>query len=496
MSKRIKNLLIAGSVILVLAVAMVVLLTLPQAEEPGDTTDADEAIVLLEKGEDITVSSVDVTYDGEAFRLYVDEDGQWAIEGYEDLPVDASAIDTLTGYFLTLEADKLVVESTDSPEDFGLDTPSATYTVTYQDGSTFSFEVGNMEPGGDGYYFRQQDDENIYLIGTYKAGLFRSDVRTYVNKTLVTTPTINEGDENGASIIIQAELSGSVRDQAITLHSITEETADEFPYYGYYISSPYRVGISTDSELETIIGELRTVDALHAEILHPTAEQIQACGLSDPYSQLSIDLAIETYTEDKNGNKTYSTYNPQSYTVRFGNQDENGYYYAMLDGVNAIYAVTADAVPWIAYQYDDIASNVLFMLDIVDIASVSITYDEQPHTFELTHLDNVAEGEETMKVALDGQSLDVTQFRRLYQVLMNMPRVGSATKPDKEPAVIIELVNTAGESVVRANLYKDSANTYACEQLNGEVYAVAASTVENLIEQTDRYLSGKTVSVN
>ena len=90
---------------------------------------------------------------------------------------------------------------------------------------------------------------------------------------------------------------------------------------------------------------------------------------------------------------------------------------------------------------------------------------------------------------------DTTQFRKLYQVLMNVPRIGAAEKPDEDPAVIIKVVTNDGDTVVHAKMYKRSASTYACEQLNGEVYAVSASTVEDLLEQVDNYIAGKNVSV-
>ena len=497
MSKRLKNLLIAGSVLLVLVAAVVVLLLLPPAEEPKDNTDndKDESVVLLEKDEKITVSSIDVTYDGEDFRLYADKDGQWLIDGYEDLPVDATAVENVVEYMLKFEVDKQVVESTDSPADFGLEKPAATYTATYSDDSTHMWYIGDKEPGGDGYYLQQQEDEAIYLIGTYKGGLLLSDVRNYVDTILVTTPSINEDDENGASTIVKAELSGRVRDQAITLHSITTDTADEFPYFGYYISKPYRVGVSTASDLETTIGELRTVDALAAEVLHPTDKQIEKYGLDDPYSRLTIDLAIETYEEDEDGNRTYSTYNPQSYDVRFSEKQKDGYYYAIRSDVDAIYQVSADAVPWIAYEYDDIASDVLFMRDITTIDTIVFELNGETYDVDLTHIEDAAEGEANMTVQVNGKTADVMQLRRLYQVMMDIPRSGAAESVSGDAFFTIELIDLDGKTVERAKFYKRSASTYACEQLNGEVYAVASSSVENLIEQFERYLDGKVVTV-
>ncbi len=497
MSKHIKTLIIIGVAVLLLVAATVVLLLLPQQEGDPDESQKDTTVVLQEKGEKVTVTSIEVTYQDQTYRLHTDKDGEWLIKDYEDLPVDASAVKTITGYMLSLKADKKVHDSTEKPEDFGLDKPAAVYHATYSDGTDYSFEVGDAAPSGDGYYLRQQDDAAIYLIGTYKGGLFCDDVRAYVSTTMVTTPSINADDKNGASTILKAEISGTAHKEMLRYHSITDKVADEFPYSNYYISKPYRIGVSLDSEVETLVSEIRTLSALNAEILHPTDKQIKECGLDKPSTELELELAILTYDTDENGDiDEYRTYNYMKHNVIFGGTTKEGYYYAMVDGIDVIYCVTKESIPWIDMTYNDIAADTLFFRDISTVGSISISYDGKQHTFDLTHLKDVDANEENMRVTIDGKKTgDTAQFRRLYQVLMNVPRIGSATKPKEDPAVTVKVTNTDGEIVVNAKLYKRSASTYACEQLNGEVYAVSAATIEDLLEQTDNYIAGKTVSI-
>ena len=497
MSKRIKTLIIVGVAILLLVAAVVVLLMLPEIKEQGGD-EKDDSIVLIEKGDKVTVTSVSVTYNGEDYRLYTDKDGEWLIENYEDLPVDTVSIDSLTDYMLSLKADKKLHDSTDSPADFGLEKPVATYRVTYNDGSEYAFEVGNKSPSNDGYYLRQQGDEAIYLIGTYKGSLFCDDVRAYVETTMVTTPAINADDKNGASTILQAQISGTAHKEVLCYHSITEKVSDEFPYSSYYLSKPYRIGISLYSDVETMVSEIRTLNALKAEILYPTDEQIKECGLDNPTTKLELELAIRTYDTDEDGKITnYRNYNYMKYDVIFGGTTEEGYYYAMVDGVDVIYCVSKDSVKWIDMEYDDIASDTLFMRDITTIGSISMTYNGAEHTFELTHKNTTDVNEENLRVTIDGDKTgDTTQFRKLYQVLTKVPRIDSATKPDEDPAVVIKVFTTDGKKVVHAKMYKRTASTYACEQMNGEVYAVSASTVEDLLEQTDNFVAGKNVSVS
>lgn len=497
MSKRIKTLIIAGIAILVLVAAVVVLLLLPEIKEQNEE-EKDESVVLIEKGDSVTVTSVSVTYKGESYRLYTDKDGDWLIEGYEDLPTDLTSVDTLTDYMLSLKADKKLHDSTESPADFGLEEPAATYHATYSDGSEYSFEVGNQAPSNEGYYLRQKDDPAIYLIGTYKGSLFCDDVRNYVETTMVTTPAINADDKNGASTILQAQISGTAHDQLLCIHSITDKVSDEFPYSSYYLSKPYRIGVSLDSDVETTVSEIRTLNALKAEILRPTAEQIKECGLDKPTTKLELELAIRTYDTDEEGKITsYRNYNYMKYDVIFGDTTEEGYYYAMVDGVDVIYCVSKDSVKWIDMSYDDLASDTLFMRDITTIGSISMTYNGATHTFKLTHKDTTDVNQENLTVQIDGDKKgDTTQFRKLYQVLAKVPRIGSATKPKEDPAVIIKVVTTDGTTVVHAKMYKRSASTYACEQMNGEVYAVSASTIEDLLEQADNYVAGKNVSVS
>lgn len=117
-------------------------------------------------------------------------------------------------------------------------------------------------------------------------------------------------------------------------------------------------------------------------------------------------------------------YNVSAHTVKLGNKDENGNYYCTVDDVQVIYLVSSGAVPWAELQYDDVADPMLFVTDIQNVDSITITNQGTETTFKLEHFPDETEADDKMKVTLDGKQMDTKNFRRLYQLMMSISRTG------------------------------------------------------------------------
>lgn len=71
---------------------------------------------------------------------------------------------------------------------------------------------------------------------------------------------------------------------------------------------------------------------------------------------------------------TIITWPPHTITV--GNKDEDGNYYVMADDIPVIYLVSSSSISsWVSLQYDDVADTMLFMENIVNVKSISLTVD-------------------------------------------------------------------------------------------------------------------------
>lgn len=67
----------------------------------------------------------------------------------------------------------------------------------------------------------------------------------------------------------------------------------------------------------------------------------------------------------------------------------------------------------------------LFVTDIQNVDSITITNQGTETTFKLEHFPDETEADDKMKVTLDGKQMDTKNFRRLYQLMMSISRTGA-----------------------------------------------------------------------
>ena len=509
MSKRVKTLLIVLLVVVVLGGTLTALLLNPPAkeEEASSTPEVDESVQLVDKTSKdddktaVTVKKVEATVGKETFVISPNKEKALCVEKYKDLPISTEAIEALTNSLLDVRADKKVVDKAANPADFGLDKPKATYTVTYSDNTTVTLTVGNEEPLKTGYYFQISGKDAVYLMSSVDVYLKPSS--GYIGTSMVTAPTPKEDDKNGQVQVTELELSGTARKQPVALHFRKNSESDEFQYSTHVITKPYRKGTSMNLG-ETFFSTITSLYASDVETAYPTKEQLKKYGLDKPYSVAKLQLAIVTTEEKDTSSKTDEDeqainkyYNFRDYVIRLGGKNSEGQYYAMVDGVDVVYLVSPDSVQWAEKTYNDLADTMLFMMNIDTVGSISVDISGKKTTFNLTHFKaNEDNTNETLEVKVDGKKYDTDNFRNLYQVMLAVTRSGEMTgKVTGSPEFTLTVNSLKGQALVVAKMYKYDANQYAVQLADGDTYLVKASVVENLINQINNYLAGKTVVV-
>ncbi len=499
MSKRIRTLVIAAVAVVLLMGALLVLLdpfgwfgTADSGEDTSSTTaTTTTTIPLMEKteGDDQPVLSVEIKTPDEQFTVKPDAAGVYMVEGYADLPVATANIDSLLSAVADIYASRKITDEPADAADFGFDEPLAVVTVTYTDKSTFSFELGNQEPNQSGYYFRKTGESAIYLVDTTFAQTLTLPSTSYIGLNLITEPAVREDDDTGEVQLMGLELSGSVRPQAVSLRYQQAGDSDDYTSLSkYMVTAPYLRAAKGD--IKDWKTGLNTLTASGVAAAHPTADQLKEYGLDSPYSIARLTFAVYAETDG-----TATTYNEQTLTLRLGGKDEDGAYYAMLDGVDVVYRVTASNVPWAEMTYDDIATPLLFTKNIQQVSAVSITLDGVTTRFELTHYENAESTDETLTVTVDGTVYPTEDFRKFYEVLMQVTRFSGTdgAAGSGEPYLVVRLDPVDDGAVVEAKLYPQTTNRYICVMQDGDTYLVSASKVDNVVNQLQNYLSGQDV---
>jgi len=135
--------------------------------EWGQDVDPDgpkETVLAVEKD---TIAGITVdSPEGETIRL-AKRDGSWRLAEPFDAPADATAVDTILGRLEKLEAEEVVVETTDDAAQYGLEPAGRTVRVEVAGEDTPRVvEFGATAPGGSAVYTRTPSSPRIYTVAS------------------------------------------------------------------------------------------------------------------------------------------------------------------------------------------------------------------------------------------------------------------------------------------------------------------------------------------
>ncbi len=503
-SKKRKKTILLSSIIGAFAVlaTLIVLLVFvfPKQEEETPTPSVDTSVTLFDKSTSAVacpITSATIQLKNSTIE-FVNVDDKLFVKGYEKFDMHAinmgDLVDTLT--VCTLAKD--LGEAEDFTQ-YGFDAPQAVVTVTYHDGSTKAFEIGDMTPDQSGCYFREKDGNRLYIQELTETAVLMQDPLDYISTTVLAEPEVQASAQGETEVVLRKmSLGGEVRkNNPFSFRLVTSEDSDTYIYYSYIITEPFVKG--ANSSYDTALGAFTQIQADAVVNVAPTAADLKAYGLDTPYSVATFTLSARTTVsmETADGNTiSNTTYKDLAdHTVMIGNK-EDSYYYVRIDDNPVVYLVAASNLPIAEMQYDDFADTLLFLEDITEMGSFRVTLPEKETVFQLAHDDSSMDSEKNLTVTVDGKTYDTMDFRYLVQNFMNISRYGSLTKDINNLEQKLEIAITRRdkeEPILTVKFYEISSSQYAVLLSNGEKYQVKASEVKNAIAQYENYLAGKTV---
>ncbi len=503
MSKRARTLLISAIALVVLAALLTVLLLLPAPAEDGDDVAPDTSVSLIAKADTVTVTQVNITTPSESFRVESDKNGEFTISDYADLPQHPYAYDILAETLLSVTASRLIADTPEHPQDFGFDKTeacTAAVEVIYSDATSFSFELGDLSPSGEGYYLRRNGSSAIYLVDVSFGETVAQSSTEYLLTAPITAPITDK--ENEKVVVRDVTLFGTVRKEPIVFQISGEASSDNAQSpVGYFLTKPYYRNLKSGTGLvDTSVYSGFT--ATRVVKVRPTAADLKRYGLNNPYSACTATLAIQKATTEGVGDEkttTLSFHSALEYTVKVGNDAGNSERYAVVytDGelVPLLYTVPTANLTWISTQYDDVADQLLFFTYIDTVENLSITLDGVTTSFALTHTPKAEERDDQLTAIANGKKYDTADFRTMYGELMNIMRRDAADKaPTGQPIMSIVVrtnTDTARGSDIR--LYRYSAGKYTVQHDTGETYLVDAKDVEKTMAMYRKFLNGEPI---
>lgn len=105
---------------------------------------------------------------GDPLSLRMDDQGNWVVEGEEELAADTAKVELVARSFAQLAADDFPEEQETDLARYGLDEPLWTYSAELLDGSTRTLLVGKVDMDNNHYYAKRDDSPIIYILGKFR----------------------------------------------------------------------------------------------------------------------------------------------------------------------------------------------------------------------------------------------------------------------------------------------------------------------------------------
>ncbi len=508
MSKRTRSLLFAVIALAAVAVLLVgLLLLLPKPEEEPEEEVRDDSVVLLDKTADkkITLSSAEIAIGNAKHTIAITKEDLYTLVGFDDLPLEQTTFAEVAETLLSVKATRLIDENPASPADFGFTTADKYITVSakYSDNTAFAFEIGNLAPSKEGYYVREVGKTAIYLVDATFCETVTYEFTSYINGVPIVAPTTTE---NGDTVVVRdCTLSGKARPSKIRFQ-VTDEpanTENSMVLSGFVIQEPYFHAVDTNCELISY-STFTSLSASGVAKIRPTSADLNAFGITDPYSACEVSLSVKRTKselgEDGKTTETISYHNTFQYTIKIGNETEDGLRYGVVYTENKllpiVYLFDPESVVWLDMQYGDVADGMLYFQYIQNVNKLTFTTNGKTTTFSLAHHPDKEESDDKMTVTANGKTYPTADFRTLYANLIGMHRVGDTTEtPSGTPLLSVTFSQPAEHGgTVNIDIYSYTAGRCIVVHSTGEKHLVNMKDVQNYIDNLQKYLDGKTIS--
>lgn len=502
MNAKIKGIVICLVVAVCLGATLLVLTLLPDtstddsSSEDSSSEDKKGSIELVgdisDELDKTNVSKIEIKNSTGEYAVEQTEVGgeEWYISELDGINQSDTIYSGMATTSCELVAKKVVDEQAEDLDKYGLSEPQAEFSVTFHvDGTDTvkSFSIGDISPDSSYYYLCETGQNKVYTVYTSSLSYYFYSAEDFISLTLLSSLPSDADDDYFEKLVVKQRDRDYdiVFEQADATNAVISSQVMTSPIFSY-------LDISNSS---TVTHGMWGLSAQQAVVAHPTDEDFEKYGISDPTATATLTCEDGTYVLTM-GNCLYELDDDGEATSTV-----SGYYTYMtgVDGIDAIFICSADDLPWATFEPADVISGLMTTNSVYDLESVSIKTSDIDITYKLTISEEDEDGNQEVEKVLenDETEIDPEAWKSWYQLVIQCPTNELCfDDPEAESPDVTLTINIIGGATDVMEFYKETDRRYVVK-LNGKTsFRIESAWIDALVGGVDKIRNGEEVDAD
>ena len=328
--------------LLVILVGGYAAMTVLMPSEEEETEEESKEFTVATVKED-NINKIVYTHKGSEITLErKDEKDEWVSPTDKNCPVNEYTVDAMLSALKEIKATRKIKKADVDEEAFGFKEPSLQITFTKKNGKEVVYTLGALNSVVDKYYFKMTGDDKAYLVDTTLYNSFDYDLLGLAE--VEEYPSIGNQDVSDYSVTVDGKTKYFV-DSKDAAHKKNDSEIPECVWKsGDSKSNLKKMDTDTADELIQAVIGLTNSECVSYNM---TDKELKKYGLDNPKMTLTVNYTSMKSSDkkDEDGNTEDAKILDHSFTVYFGNTDEeSGEYYVYRKGSKAIYTMNVSNV--------------------------------------------------------------------------------------------------------------------------------------------------------
>ncbi len=396
-----------------------------------------------------------------------------------NVPLCNDFIEYVWYYAYCLGYNYKIISTSDSPivpSDYGLDSPSARFEISYKDGSNVNFDIGSSIVTSENiYYLTFNGDEKSVYITEISLAVFEGE------GYFIDTDFFSKTDENVESVEIGTiKLSGTSIPKKIVIEPYSSDDRSDQSYgHSHIITAPVKTAVN-DVNATALANELIYLSAESALCSAPSKSTLSEYGLDDP-------SLIVTFVR-----------NGKEQTLYIGKTDKSTYCYAKLKGIDVIYNIDPlQAETLLSSSLSFYRSGELRLFRINAVESVTVEFSGEKYSFDINRTALSGDDEYYEYHIFNGnKELSLDNYRNFLSVLSSAYTASWETKASsKTPSltVTVSYFDSYNRPDDTLKFYEADFNRFVCSINGTDTASVSAIYLTRVMEASRLLASGSEV---